>query len=568
MYIKYISTPTPMLRRLLALVLSLSLLGISLLPAAAYDYTYNPFAATTVPTFQFPESPYAPGGPLLTPILNNWLYWGNAFNWLPGGSTTYNYNTTGYGYTLPTQQMYAPYIDVQTTSAPVVAPYVGVPTQLPIGQMSAPYIQTSKTASPVSQMKVPYIQTEQKTTQMTAPYAAPTASTSTMSANYSAPVAAAPITQMKANYLPTVATASPISTMKAPYLGTVQNATSTVRANYDAPATSNRSNTLVWPAAGGSSARNNSGITANYIDASTSSGAAFGSVFGDGRDPAFEGSAVDSFVNRLKSQTSDSVTSRAESLSSRDYVSYFDVNPVVTYNPATDYDRAFSQPRVPNLNGTPVATTPTPAQAVTQTAQNIALTTPLTHSSSYLQDVQALEIRGIRLPEGWKNRTQQTPLTRRDIAELAVHARGWRETGDPKFVSSWDTYKNFLPIIGDMITSDPAYMTFLIMANERILYMPNAKEKDGRLVYVEADQNGAAQRGQSLQALMTALQMRPNAALVNAGYTDLPKDAWYTTWALTARSYGLNFGGQFSYNAVVSQEEAVHMLAVLLQQFR
>lgn len=538
-------------------------------PTAQYSSTYTPPSSTCVPSYQIPNSIYNPGGPLLTPILNSWLYWGNAFNWTGNNCTSsyssYSYNSRPF---TPTYLSSGSYEDIS-------APYVEaapLANRWDANYSATPAVQNGWTANYTPTVTTTNWNANYSPTVVTKNWDAnytPTVTTTNWNANYSPTVTT---TNWDANYSPTITTKNwnanytPTPTTQngwtANYTPTpkVQNGWT---ANYAPAGTAARSySNIIYPT--GSTATNYSQVYAPYTSVPSNSGAAFGSLFGDGRDPAFGGSAVESFVARLRGQTSDGYTSRADSLSAQDYASYFDVNPVTAYTPVSAYDRTFSTPQSANLNATPTTGPATSGAAVSDAARSLSLSTPLQQTSTYAQDLEAVYSRSL-IPAFWKNRAQQTRLTREDLATMLEPLRAWRDTG---MAARYMNTTKILPVITDMKPSDANYFRFVEMANERILYMPDAITNGNGIVTAKADPKGPALRAQTLQAIMTALYLRPNSQLTNAGYTDLPATAWYTPWALTARSYGLDYGTRFDSEHVVTQEEAVHMIATLLKQIR
>lgn len=558
-----------MLRRLLALVAVLCV-SVSASPALAYDptlfpgVTYQPMSSSPLATpFSFNNSPYNPGGPLTAPLLNNWLYWGNPFNWLSTGNP-YSYSSYGYSYGSP----YAAYSSSGYNRVAYGTYTTGANNG---GQMGVANYTNAPGASGLASSVATYTDSSADRSMGAGAYTNAATSMQTPVATYTNTASTRNMGTAAYTNVPAASdkmgTAAYTSAVNSRSMGTAAYTTAAAAsqptANYT-PASA-ATNTAIWP--GTRSSVRGTQPVANYTPSSSTGGAAFGSLFGDGRDPAFEGSAIQAFVARLRGQTAPTYTSRVEDLSNRNYGAYFDVNPVTTYTPAPNYDSAFPVTNYGNLNSTPVTVTTVPG-AINNAAVDSSLSAPLVQSSTYQADLRILQTRGV-LPPSWTTRAESTLLQRRDLATLTARLRHWRETG-VAVPSVWPdpSFSQLLPVITDLADTDPAYRAFMYVASQRVLYMPNLIENQGQVVSAASDANGVAQRGQGLQAIMAALYLRPRTDYSNAGYTDLPKDAWYTQWALSARALGLDFGNRFAYDTTMTQAEAVHITAVMLQQFR
>lgn len=458
--------------------------------------------------------------------------------------------------------------------APVVARYEapGAP-EVPVAKYVAPSAASSAIgvryttpATVTSAPTVTYTAPSSVSSQIKAVYTAPTGAGVTPVAKYTAPTAPAPLTanyEAPVTYAPlTVTYTAPSTTVKPTATYTNPSAPEAIRVTYQAPAASAGRIIANYSGGTGSASR---GIVANYSAPVSREGAAFGSLFGDGAGGTYGESAGESFLGRIRSQSSPDYTYRARTLDTG--LGSYGSGSGTGGAYATDYDRSFEGSTYGNLNAVPVRTVTAP-QAVAATGRSLAQEVPVTSgNTSYTTDLQALRSRGI-LPASWSRRVASTPLTRADIAELTSRLRAWRDTGT-MVAEDWRPAAGvYLPILTDLANDAPSYRFFLDVTNKRILYMPDLRLSSvGRAMSARAEATAPATRGQSLQAIMTALYLRPVHTFSNTG-TDLPLDAWYTAWALTAKSYGLDFGTRFRAQETITQESAVHMVAVLLGQMR
>jgi len=544
-----------MLRRLLALSL---LLSMSIVPAQAISTSFWASAS------YFGGTSWSSG------------YWNTGSTW-GGYGGSYLYAPVAANYTAPTSygSPVAGYTQPATQTPKTTASYIAAKTSVsrPVATYTdnvthASVPSVSYTSSSMRQIapSATYMQSASKPASIVASYEAPKAS-ALPSANYTAP---------QANSLPTATYSAPVQGQAISVNYTPPSASrGEIRANYTSPASPAAIKvTYMPPVASSSTIQANytggtgsasSGIRANYLAPQASNGAAFGSLFGDGSGDAYGSTASESFVNRLMGQSSPSYTYRAQTLDTS-------LGNYGTYTPASStytsgYDRTFSTGAYGNLNATPRSVV-TSGGAVANSTTTLELGAPLVEEKpSYTSDRALLVARGI-LPASWNSRVGTTLLSRRDIAVLTSRLRAWRDTGKP-VATNWTPAEGvFLPILTDLANADPDYRFFLDVTNKRILYMPELREMNGRLVSAKAEANNPALRGQSLQAIMTALYLRPVKDFSGSAMRDLPRNAWYTAWAETAASYGLDFGTTFASDARITQEEAVHMAASLLSQIR
>lgn len=586
-------TPTYMLRRALSLVIAF-VLSLHVLAASAVTVQYNANigarAVVTTPRVitnqqrvclpadtsafktqvYFSESPYEPGGPFLGRILNNWMYWGNIFNWAPTGctplATTYGRYTTGnsWGYGATT----AAYVPNTSASQSSQALYVdGLPAPSVVsaayteGQQDAPAMQAGYTApksdttamvanytatpSTAPVVDAQYVSTTSNNTPIQATYTSAQNASTAISVEYQAPAAqrAMAVTYQGA----ATTTSGPTATYKAP---ATQNAGTSAlyrSTNANTRTSSTLAQNIPWYGASSSSSSSDGALWSlerNLPGASTfTEGAAFGSLFGDGRDAAFGGNAIESFVARVQNQTAPTYTYRAGNVAQGNYSDAIAVDPVQRYD--IDFD------------------------------------VPLVQASTYEADLLTMEAYGLGIVTAqWKKQSPKRAVTRMNMMNLALAVRQWRTTGQAptaatlsnEFLTSLmvDQEGNAiaLPRINDVAATDSRYPAIALVGMGRLMYMPNMLLEKQKVISFTADPESSVQRAQALQTIMTALYLRPDTTILRGGYADLAPDAWYTPWALTARTYGLNYGEKFNASTVVTQEEAAHMVATLLKQLR
>lgn len=615
-------TPTYMLRRALSLMIAF-VLSLHVLAASAVTVQYNANigarAVVTTPRVitnqqrvclpadtsafktqvYFSESPYEPGGPFLGKILNNWMYWGNIFNWAPTGCaplvTTYGRYTTGntWGYgattaayvpnTSASQSSQALYVD--GTSAPsvasatytegqqaapamqagytapksdntaMVANYTASPSATPV--VDAQYVSTTSSNTPV---QATYTSAQNASTAISAEYRAP-ATQPAMAATYQAPVvqnsgtsAAYQSTDLKtrssstlAQNIPWYGASSSRSSSNSALWSLERNLPGGAGTNTRTSTNSTLAQNIPWYGTSRSSSSSDGALWSlerNLPGASTfTEGAAFGSLFGDGRDAAFGGNAIESFVARVQNQTAPTYTYRAGNVAQGNYSDAIAVDPVQRYD--IDFD------------------------------------VPLVQASTYEADLLTMEAYGLGIVTAqWKKQSPKRAVTRMNMMNLALAVRQWRTTGQAptaatlsnEFLTSLmvDQEGNAiaLPRINDVAATDSRYPAIALVGMGRLMYMPNMLLEKQKVISFTADPESSVQRAQALQTIMTALYLRPDTSILRGGYADLAPDAWYTPWALTARTYGLNYGERFNASAVVTQEEAAHMVATLLKQLR